>query len=446
MPLEQVYGQEQKQVQKLAMTQQMQQSIQVLRYSIEDLHTFLSQQQLDNPFIKINDRMNYSTSTTHSGDMGKKDDWVAQTAEHKQQSLYDYLLAQVHLTMRKTVLRGWVVFLIEHLDPNGYLRINLTEVLKKTKVDETTLLDALTLLQQLDPPGIGARNLQECLLLQIDDHANAPAYTYQIISQMFMQFADRKWSEIAQHFEISLEDIQNVFDYVRTLSPAPGAVFGQDDIGYVYPDLIVKVDKERQKIKLSITKQSMPLVVFKKDYFDEFSQMSDKEVKKYLREKKNDYLNIARNLERRGTTIERVGKTIVKHQAAFFLEENHPLNPLLLREVAHELHLHESTVSRAVNGKYLKCDFGVYELRHFFTKRVNNNKENEELTADAVQAQIKALIDAENKAKPLSDSKLVQLLNQNEIEISRRTVAKYRDAMGIRASSKRKRFDGKDKK
>ncbi|WP_369384613.1 RNA polymerase factor sigma-54 [Liquorilactobacillus sucicola] len=332
---------------------------------------------------------------------------------------------------------------MDHLDTNGYLRIDLTEILQKTHVDQTTLLDALTLLQQLDPPGIGARNLKECLLLQIENSDNAPKYAYEIIDESFVQFADRKWSAVAQHFGISLEEVQNVFDYVRTLSPAPGAVFGQDDIGYVYPDLLVEIDRKNQSVKLDVTKQSRPLVVFKKDYFDEFSQMPDAEVKKYLREKKADYLNIVRNIERRGATIERVGQAIVNHQAGFFLKDEHPLNPLLLRDVAHELHLHESTVSRAVNGKYLKCDFGVFELRHFFTKRVNNSKEDEELTADAVQSQIKALVDAENKAKPLSDSRLVEHLAQNGVKISRRTVAKYRDMMGIVSSSKRKRFGEK---
>ncbi|WP_311407957.1 RNA polymerase factor sigma-54 [Liquorilactobacillus uvarum] len=442
MPLEQIYGQEQKQVQKLAMTQQMQQSIQILRYSIEDLHVFLSQKQLDNPFIKINDRMSYAGSSINSsGSNEDKDDWISQTAEHKQQSLYDYLLSQVHLTMRKSVLRGWVVFLIDHLDTNGYLRIDFAEILKKTKVDQTTLLDALTLLQQLDPPGIGARNLQECLLLQIENSDNAPKHAYEVVDQAFVQFADRKWTEISRKFSISLEEIQKIFDYVRTLSPAPGAAFGQDDIGYVYPDLLVDIDKERQKVELRITKQSRPLVVFKQKYFAEFAHMPDKDVKKYLREKKADYLNIAQNLERRGSTIERVGQALIKHQAGFFLREDHPLNPLLLREIAHELHLHESTVSRAVNGKYLKCNFGVFELRHFFTKTVNSNREDEELTADAVQSQIKALVDAEDKAKPLSDSKIVQQLSQNGIEISRRTVAKYRDLVGIPSSSKRKRFD-----
>ncbi|KRM95848.1 RNA polymerase factor sigma-54 [Liquorilactobacillus aquaticus DSM 21051] len=447
MPLEQTYGQEQKQVQKLAMTQQMQQSIQILRYSIEDLHVFLSQKQLDNPFIKISDRMNYAgklINTTNS--IEDKGDWISQTAEHKQQSLYDYLLSQVHLTMRKSVLRGWVVFLIDHLDTNGYLSVDFAEILKKTKVDETTLLDALTLLQRLDPPGIGARNLQECLLLQIENSDNVPKFAYEIVDEAFLQLADRKWTEIARRFAISLEEIQKVFDYVRTLSPAPGAAFGQDDIGYVYPDLLVKVDKNQQKVELKITKQSKPLVVFKQDYFAEFSQLPDKDVKDYLREKKADYLNIAQNLERRGSTIERVGQAIINHQANFFLKGDHPLSPLLLREIAHELHLHESTVSRAVNGKYLKCDFGVFELRHFFTKTVNSNREDEELTADAVQSQIKALIDAEDKVKPLSDSKIEKQLSQNGIEISRRTIAKYRDSIGIPSSSKRKRFDEKSKK
>lgn len=218
MALEQGFSQEQRQVQKLAMTQRMQQSIQVLRYNAEDLQTYLKQQELDNPFISVNLATNYNSSQAGAE---SKDDWQTYTSVRKQQSLFEYLLDQVHLTMRATPIRKWVIYLLEHLDSNGYLRLDLKTVSEEQGVSEITLLDALTLLQRLDPPGVGARNLQECLLLQIENDAHAPKLAQQVIKNEFEAFADRKWEQIAKKLGVRLAEIQTVFDYVRTLSPAP---------------------------------------------------------------------------------------------------------------------------------------------------------------------------------------------------------------------------------
>ena len=228
MGLEQGFSQEQKQVQKLAMTQRMQQSIQVLKYNTEDLQTYLKQKELDNPFISISREKTYQQGEAGSQ---SKDDWQSYTAVFKQQSLFEYLLDQIHLTMRATPLRKWVIYLLEHLDSNGYLRLDLDEVSRKENVSPVMLIDALTLLQRLDPPGVGARNLKECLLLQIENDDNAPKNASAIINDDFEAFADRKWEKIAQHLGITLAEIQTVFDYVRTLSPAPGAVYDPSEVG-----------------------------------------------------------------------------------------------------------------------------------------------------------------------------------------------------------------------
>ncbi|KRL04819.1 RNA polymerase factor sigma-54 [Liquorilactobacillus oeni] len=438
MAFEQGFGQEQKQVQKLAMTQQMQQSLQVLRYGIEDLHNFLSQKQLDNPFIIIKGSLNYGEKSTIAD--FHAEETTLKSPQHKQQSLFDYLLSQVHLTMRKTVLRGWVVFLIDHLDTNGYLSIDLDEIISQTKVDKTTLADALTLLQQLDPPGVGARNLQECLLLQIENDDAALPEAREIIMKAFKKFANHKWNEITREFNIKLSKIQEVADYVKTLSPAPGGAFGSDDIGYVYPDLIIKRAEATGKLELAVTKKSYPVVLFNKKYYAQLEKMPDKDLKKFLQLKRNEYLEMVNDLEQRGKTIERVGQVILEHQQDFFTGKNHSLKPLLFRDVAHRLQLHESTISRAVNGKYLKCDLGIFELRYFFKKPVTASNEKDDLSADAIQSQIKAFIDAEEKSSPLSDSKITVLLHANGVNISRRTVAKYREQLLLPSSTKRKRY------
>lgn len=434
MPFEQRLGQEQRQIQKLVLTQQMQQSIRILRYNIEDLHDFMQQKQLDNPFVKIK-----TSSIKRTVDSGKSFSLEDELVSRQTQSLPEYLLSQVHLTMRKTILRGWVVFLIDHLDQNGYLTLDIDTICQQTQVDQTTLIDALTLLQQLDPPGVGARNLQECLLLQIENDDRSPLLALEIVQDHFEEFADHRWKEIAMAIGTSTSEVQQSFEYIKTLSPAPGAAFQTDSLSYIYPDLLVDVSTDHRKIEVKLSSENQPQIIFNQKYYEKFSKSADVDVKAYLNEKRAEYISLENNLAQRGQTILRVGKVIVDHQQDFFLDKTHPLKPLLLRDVAQKLGLHESTVSRAVHGKYLKCNFGVFELKTFF-KRAVTTSQHDDLSVDEAQSQIKALIDAEKLDKPLSDSQLANLLKQNGILLSRRTVAKYREELGIKSSIKRKKI------
>lgn len=434
MPFEQRLGQEQRQIQKLVLTQQMQQSIRILRYNIEDLHDFMQQKQLDNPFVKIK-----TSSIKRTVDSGKSFSLEDELVSRQTQSLPEYLLSQVHLTMRKTVLRGWVVFLIDHLDQNGYLTLDIDTICQQTQVDQTTLIDALTLLQQLDPPGVGARNLQECLLLQIENDDRSPLLALEIVQDHFEELADHRWKEIAMAIGTSTSEVQQSFEYIKTLSPAPGAAFQTDSLSYIYPDLLVDVSTDHRKIEVKLSSENQPQIIFNQKYYEKFSKSADVDVKAYLNEKRAEYISLENNLAQRGQTILRVGKVIVDHQQDFFLDKTHPLKPLLLRDVAQKLGLHESTISRAVHGKYLKCNFGVFELKTFF-KRAVTTSQHDDLSVDEAQSQIKALIDAEKLDKPLSDSQLANLLKQNGILLSRRTVAKYREELGIKSSIKRKKI------
>ncbi|MCI1633256.1 MAG: RNA polymerase factor sigma-54 [Liquorilactobacillus nagelii] len=434
MPFEQRLGQEQRQIQKLVLTQQMQQSIRILRYNIEDLHDFMQQKQLDNPFVKIK-----TSSIKRTVDSGKSFSLEDELVSRQTQSLPEYLLSQVHLTMRKTILRGWVVFLIDHLDQNGYLTLDIDTICQQTQVDQTTLIDALTLLQQLDPPGVGARNLQECLLLQIENDDRSPLLALEIVQDHFEELADHRWKEIATAIGTSTSEVQQSFEYIKTLSPAPGAAFQTDSLSYIYPDLLVDVSTDHRKIEVKLSSENQPQIIFNQKYYEKFSKSADVDVKAYLNEKRAEYISLENNLAQRGQTILRVGKVIVDRQQDFFLDKTHPLKPLLLRDVAQKLGLHESTISRAVHGKYLKCNFGVFELKTFF-KRAVTTSQHDDLSVDEAQSQIKALIDAEKLDKPLSDSQLANLLKQNGILLSRRTVAKYREELGIKSSIKRKKI------
>lgn len=242
LALQQGLHQQQKQVQRLAMTQTLQQSIQILQYNVEELQNFLNQKALENPLITVttnhDDYMN--SSRQNSSSQSVDENYMNQIPDDTRQSLFEYLLDQVHLTMRDTPLRNLVLFLIESIDNNGYLKMPIEEAMEKTGANKVDIVDAVTLIQQLDPPGVGAKNLQECLLLQAENDDWAPKAAVEILRDNFDELANRKWQAIAKEQNVTLEEIQTVFDYVRTLTPKPGALFNSEGSQYIFPDLIVK--------------------------------------------------------------------------------------------------------------------------------------------------------------------------------------------------------------
>lgn len=439
MKFEQHVSQNQKQVQsqKLVLTQQLQQSLQVLHFSIEELNQFIQAKSLENPLIELKEA-NYSTNYSKPKNAnGQEMDSLIQIPDRKV-SLFEHLIQQIHLNYRDTYLRTLVLFLVEYIDLNGYLKITLEEVQQKTGVEYIQLLDALTLIQRLDPAGVGARNLQECLMLQTERDQLAPNLAYLVLEEYFEAFAERKWEKIAKALDCTLADIQQIFDYVQTLTPTPGASYGSTEGLYIIPDLSVKIVEG--KLVVTNNRQGVPELKFHQQYFERLKQNEDKEVDHYLNQKLQEFENLQKAIVQRGDTVLAVGKYLIEYQQAFFFDENRPLQPLTMREVADDLQIHESTVSRAVNGKYLECEFGIFELKQFFVQKLSTSN-GEEIANTSIKEQLKQFIEQEDKRKPLSDQKIVELFEKIGVEISRRTVAKYRDALHIPSSAKRKRYD-----
>ena len=437
MKFQQQFTQQQKQTQKLSMTQKLQQSIQVLQFSTEELTDFIENESLENPLLEIilpNYTANYSKPRTSSG---TEMNYLSQIPDSRI-SLFEHLLDQIHLNYRDTYLRTLVLYLVEHIDLNGFLTITLEEAEKNTGGTTIQILDALTLIQQLDPAGVGARNLQECLMLQTERDNYAPELAYVILEECFTELVDRKWEMIARRFSITMSNVQQVFDYIQSLTPTPGAAFGSTEGLYIIPDLTVKI-KDNQ-ITLLSNRNSTPEIKFQQNYFEQMQQSGDKEVLQYLKAKQQDFEWLKKTIQQRGDTIFNVGNEIIQRQQEFFLNSEHPIKPLVLKDIAEKLDIHESTVSRAVNGKYLETDFGVFELKTFFSQKLASEEGEDRSTTD-VKNRLKQLVSEENKRKPLSDQKIVDLLKAEGVDISRRTVAKYRNGLGIPSSAKRKRFD-----
>lgn len=443
MKFQQHLSQKQKQVQKLAMTQQLQQSIQILQYNTEDLLMYIETKSLENPLLDVKNDTHYSDYPTNISSQAsfrnEENNYLNQIPD-RQVSLFEYLIDQVHLNYRDTYLRRLVLYLVEFIDLNGYLMLDLDEAVEKTGATPIQMLDALTLIQQLDPAGVGARNIQECLMLQTERDNEAPALAYIVLEEEFENLVNRKWQNIAKKFGLDLSEVQVIFDFIQTLTPSPGSVFESTTGLYIRPDLTLRI--KATDFTIISNKKGMPTINFQQGYFERMQKVEDPEVQEYIKEKKLEFEWLEKAIAQRGDTILQVGTEIVKRQREFFVLPERPLKPMVLKEIAEALNIHESTVSRAVNGKYLETSFGIFELRSFFTSGVaNGNDSGEEISTSSIKKQLQELVANENKAKPFSDQKLAELLKEQEMDISRRTVAKYRELLGIPASSKRKRYD-----
>ncbi len=241
MKFQQNFSQAQSQKQKLALTQKLQQSIQVLQYSVEELSEFVDSEAMENPLIEViepNYTLNYSKPMSNSG---TEINYLNQIPDTRI-SLFEHLIDQIHLNYRDTYLRTLVLYLVEYIDLNGFLTTTLDEACDQTGANAVQMLDALTLIQQLDPPGVGARDLQECLMLQTERDDAAPEIAYLVLEEHFQELVDRKWPEIAKALTVPVSDIQRVFDFIQTLTPTPGASFGSTDGLYIIPYVLVKVN------------------------------------------------------------------------------------------------------------------------------------------------------------------------------------------------------------
>lgn len=434
----------QKQTTKLAMTQELTQAIALLQYSSQELLEFLENKAMENPLLQIEsgnvqamDPQYDRVKKVKKAAQVDKQNWLEQIAK-KETSLVDYLFSQIDFRFYDDSIKKVLTFLINSLDENGYLHIASDEVATILSVSFQEVEEAIQIIQELEPAGVGARNLQECLLFQINREEEKKELATTIISDYFLLFAEKKWKLIAKRLGVELKQIQEVFDYVQSLNPRPASDFYSEQATYIIPDIIIKWDGT--DFSVSVFDEVLPKIQFNDRYFHKFHSTDDDKVKRFLQEKRQDYQWIMRSLEQRKETLIKVSLKIIEKQQDFFIHGPNHLKPMTMKEISEELDIHESTVSRAVREKYAQTPFGTIELKSFFSSTIKTTSD-EDTSSSQVKKEISLLIDTEDKLKPLSDQDLVALLKANNgIVVSRRTIAKYRDQMGIPASSKRKRF------
>ncbi|MEH7376575.1 RNA polymerase factor sigma-54 [Neobacillus drentensis] len=432
----------QQQTLKLAMTQELSQAIALLQYSAHELTAFLEDKALENPLLQVENGnikpMNPLIDRNRSKHQKAEKDWIDQIAD-KPFSLEDYLLSQLKITNLSVEQLSVIRHLIQNLDENGYFMGDLSEIAKNLRVMEDSVEECLAIIQTLEPAGIGARNLQECLLMQIYYLNPDNELAQNIIGDHFIPFAEKKWKKIAKELKVTLKDIQDVYDQIQTLNPKPGAILGKEATTYIIPDAIVEQSSEGLTVRMS--DESLPRISLNEQYYHKFKDQ-DQQVSRFLQDKLQDYQWIQKSIEQRKETLTRVVAKIIEKQASFFQKGSQYLVPMTMKEVAGELDIHESTVSRAVREKYVQTPIGTFALKTFFSSTIQTVSDDENTSSTQVKKEIATLIEKENKQKPLSDQEIVEHLKIEEgMVVSRRTIAKYRDQLGIPSSSKRKRFE-----
>lgn len=432
----------QQQTLKLAMTQELSQAIALLQYSAQELSEFLENKALENPLLQIENvnvqPMNPLIDRNRKKHQKAEKNWIEQIAA-KSFSLEEQLLSQLNIKALSREQLRVIRYLIQHLDENGYLADDLHEIASKLKISSELAENCLLMIQSLEPVGIGARNLQECLLIQVEYEDPDNELAKRILTDYFVPFAEKKWKQIAKELQVSLKDIQTVFDEIQLLNPKPGAMLGRETSAYIIPDVIIEQTAEGLTVRMF--DDTIPKITFNDQYFNKFKD-KDQQVSRFLQDKLQDYQWILKSIEQRRETLTRVVAKIVEKQTAFFQKGPQNLVPMTMKELAAELDIHESTVSRAVREKYVQTPIGTFTLKSFFTSTIQTVSGDENTSSTQVKNAISKLIDNENKEKPLSDQDIVEQLKTAEgIVVSRRTIAKYRDQLGIPSSSKRKRFN-----
>jgi len=361
--------------------------------------------------------------------------------------LFDHLVWQVHLLTIPGDLVPICEFIIGNLDEDGLLRATDEEIARATAATADRVGQALEIVRSLDPPGIAARTLQECLCLQVrqllsvaesEDEQELLLRVAEILEQHWDDMLHQRWEGIADSIGCDVSELKPVLDVVHRLEPKPGRIFRQERNQYIEPDVYVK--KVEGEYVITLNDDGLPRLRINSRYARMLEGNGlDPQVNTYLKEKMRNAVWLMKSIDQRQRTIYKVAKSIVGFQREFLDQGIEHLRPMVLRQVAEDIGMHESTISRVVSNKYMYTPRGLFPMKFFFHSGVDSAR-GENVSSLVVKERIRKLIEAEDPAKPLSDSKVMKMLQREGIRLARRTVAKYREEMMIPSSDKRKKL------
>jgi RNA polymerase sigma-54 factor len=477
--------------QELKINPRLYQAMDLLYMPLLDLQQHLKQELLNNPFLEMvepeeeeegEDAETAETAETEDAEDDKRQkdeiDWEeilldgfdagGRREEHEEKEYYepvtvdsrdlsDHLRDQItllDLNPRQVVLADEF---IGNVDEDGYLKASLEEIVngvndmlkqaaEATERDEEDLPlytmdeaeEMLAIIQNLDPPGVAARDLRECLMLQLREAGLEQSVPYRLVRDCFDELINHRWSEISKRFGISPSDVQKAADEIQKLDPKPGIKYSDLSDNYIIPDLIV--EKIDGKYHVFLNDANLPRLKLSKTYQEiaRDKKKFDGENKEFISNKLNSANWMIQAIEQRRQTMLKVMNYIVERQREFFEKGVQYLKPLTLREVAEVINMHESTVSRVTNEKFVQTPRGVLPLKFFFSSGLSTTA-GEDVSARGIKAQIQKLVADEDAQHPLTDQAIVNILKQNGVQIARRTVAKYRDQLGVLSARMRKR-------
>ncbi|GGA36349.1 RNA polymerase factor sigma-54 [Psychrobacillus lasiicapitis] len=421
----------QRQEQSLTMTFQLRQAIELLQYSTYDLYQYIKEKELENPLIELEEHskdfssVEKSTRKLSSSSTKQLIDYVKGRDICKREKLYQ----EAKLYFKQKEDQQLLYYIIYNLDDNGYFHVT-----DQDPFDENTIERGIHLLQQIGPVGIGARSLQECLMLQVIYEFPEANLVQTLLENHFDLLANRKWNEIARLMKISLADVKEMYDFIQALDPKPSFSSSDDSVEYVNPDIIVEY--KEGNFTYYLNDGYLPEIHFNNEYAGLLQEKD--ETSKYINNQYTQYKWLLSSIEQRRSTILKIVKVLLEKQKKFFTEGYSSLKPLTLKEVAMEIDMHESTISRATMHKVIQTPRGSFDLKSLFTSKLET-ADGSSISQTEVKELLANFIKNENKTKPLSDQKIADYLNtENGINISRRTISKYREELNIPSSSLRK--------
>ncbi|WP_461519050.1 RNA polymerase factor sigma-54 [Porticoccus sp.] len=473
--------------QQLTMTPQLQQAIRLLQLSSLDLHQEIQQNLYDNPLLELTEESENQLETSDNNTQKEApevettdlngEDWenkiptdlpvdanwddIYQPSSTPKlssgdahdfenvhtvtESLQDHLLWQLNLTPLTPTDYLIGENIIDAIDSQGMLTLAIEDIWSALD-DEIELDEVVAVLhriQQFDPPGVAATSLAECLLIQLNQFSPETAFlpeAKKLVSSHLELVGQRDYRQIERLTGFSPETIESAVLLIQTLSPHPGDTIRNDDIEYVVPD--VRVTKTNSHWQVSLNEDITPRLSINQQYAQLIRRADSSQQNTFLKSHLQEAKWFLRSIESRNDTLMRVATSIVEMQQGFLEQGPVAMKPMVLADIADRLELHESTISRVTTQKYIDTPQGVFELKYFFSSHVSTASGGE-CSSTAIRAMLKKMISAENPGKPLSDNKLTALLQEMGIQVARRTVAKYREGMGIPSSSERKRYHPK---
>lgn len=468
--------------QKLILTPQLQQSIKLLQLPLLELTQDINQEMMNNPMLEESMERepedknetpassmdeaafgeasnegeaplekifgfttdNYFEERESDGrDFGYFNESTEETISpfernRKKTDLYEHLLWQVRLSHVPEAIGHVTEIIINNLNDDGYLQASLEEISTLAEADLKTAEEALSFIQKLDPSGVGARNLQECLLLQLEPLNLSGTLVEKILTDGFTELEGKRYKQLASKLKVSIEDVLKAVKIIEGLEPRPGRNYSGDEPVHIIPD--VYVEESEGKFIITLNDDGIPKLRLSNYYRKLLANKKSlgPEEKQFLEEKLRSAIWLLKSLDQRNKTIYKVTESILKFQEDFFRKGFKYLKPLNLRNIAEDLGLHESTISRVTSNKYIQCPQGLLSFRFFFSNAVQSAQGD--MSSSTVKDIIKQIISTEDPTKPLNDKKIVDLLKEKGINVARRTAAKYREELKIPSHIKRKKW------